>query len=103
MGNGRGWSATTHLAQHDETAGQVGVGAERDVSERTDRVRRSVWQTVGELDPIGMPAVGAMEDRLTFGEIHIIEWLMSADPRTGRAGDRRTGEEVLCALLPLLE
>jgi hypothetical protein len=35
-----------------------------------------------------------MDNRLVLGKILIIEWLLPADPATGRAQDRRTGEEV---------
>jgi hypothetical protein len=35
-----------------------------------------------------------MEHRLSFGRIHIIEWLRAPNTRTGEDGDRRTGEEI---------
>jgi hypothetical protein len=34
-----------------------------------------------------------MEDRLSFGKIHIIEWIKQADGKTGEPAERRTGEE----------
>jgi hypothetical protein len=42
-----------------------------------------------------------MESRISFGKIHIIEWLWKVNPKTGQP-DRRTGRETYSELIALL-
>ena len=43
-----------------------------------------------------------MDSRLLFGKIHIIEWLKPRNPKTGEAGERRTGTEIYRAAKQLI-
>lgn len=44
-----------------------------------------------------------MERRVSFGKIHIVEWLKLANPKTGEDADRPTGHETYLELKSLLD